>query len=70
MRADSVDVSWDTAKAKWVVRIQAGEEVIRRHFDLTKNADEQALRSAAAQALKDEGYELDSAVIGIQRQAS
>jgi hypothetical protein len=70
MRADSVDVSWDTGKAKWVVRIQAGEEVIRRHCDLTKNADEQALRSAAAQTLKDEGYELDSAVIAVQRQAS
>jgi len=70
MRADNVDVSWDTAKAKWVVRIQAGEEVIRRHCDLTKNADEQALRSAAAQTLKDEGYEADSASIAVQRQAS
>jgi hypothetical protein len=70
MRADNVEISWDPAKAKWMVRIQAGEEVIRRHCDLTKNADEQALRSAAEQALKDEGYELDSAAIAIRRQAS
>jgi hypothetical protein len=70
MHADTVEVSWDTAKAKWMVRIQAGEEVIRRHCDLTKNADEQALRSAAEQTLKDEGYELDSAAIAVRRQAS
>jgi hypothetical protein len=70
MHADTVEVSWDTSKAKWMVRIQAGEEVIRRHCDLTKNADEQALRSAAEQTLKDEGYELDSAAIAVRRQAS
>jgi hypothetical protein len=70
MRADNVEVSWDTGKAKWIVRIQAGEEVIRRHCDLTKNADEQALRSAAEQTLKDEGYEVDSTAIAIRRQAS
>jgi hypothetical protein len=70
MRADNVEVSWDAAKSKWVVRIQAGEEVIRRHCDLAKNADEQALRSAAKQTLKDEGYEPDSSVITIRRLAS
>jgi hypothetical protein len=70
MRADNVEVSWDNAKSKWMVRIQTGEEVIRRPSNLGKNADEQALRSAAEQALKDEGYELDSAVIVIRRQAS
>ncbi len=70
MRADNVEVSWDAAKSKWVVRIKAGEEVIRRHCDLAKNADEQALRSAAEQTLKDEGYEPDSSVITIRRLAS
>jgi hypothetical protein len=70
MRADNVEVSWDAAKSKWMVRIQAGEEVIRRHCDLGKNADEKALRSAAEQTLKDEGYEPDSSVITIRRLAS
>ncbi len=70
MHADSVEVSWDAAKSKWMVRIQAGEEVIRRHCDLAKSADEPALRAAAEQTLKDEGYEPDSAVITVRRLAS
>lgn len=70
MRADNVEVSWDAAKSKWLVRIQAGEEVIRRHCDLAKSADEQALRQAAQQTLKDEGYEPDSVAITIRRMAS
>ncbi len=70
MRADNVEVSWDAAKSKWLVRIQAGEEVIRRHCDLAKSADEQALRQAAQQTLQDEGYEPDSVAITIRRMAS
>jgi hypothetical protein len=53
-----------------VVRIQAGEEVIRRHCNLAQNADEQSLRAAAQQTLKDEGYELDSTAIKVTRLAS
>ena len=67
MRVDSVEVSWDDAKSSWLVRIQTGEEVIRRHCKLSKNADESALRSAAAETLKDEGYEVDGAVVKITR---
>ena len=67
MRADRAEVSWDTSKAKWLVRIQAGDEVIRRPLKLDKNADEQALRSAANQTVSDEGYEADAAQILIQR---
>lgn len=59
MRADRVEVSWETNKSKWLVRIEAGEEVIRRHCDLPQNADEGALRSAAQKTVQDEGYELD-----------
>jgi len=62
MRADSVEVSWDNAKSKWVIRIQTGEEVIRRYAALGKNADEPALRAAAQETLKDEGYEAASAI--------
>ena len=67
MRADRIEVSWDANKSNWVVRIQSGEEVIRRHCDLPRNADEQALRTAAQKTVQDEGYELDSAAVSIQR---
>jgi hypothetical protein len=67
MRADRVEVSWDTGKSKWLVRIQAGDEVICRPFKLDKNANEQQLRSTAQQAVQDEGYEADATQILIQR---
>jgi hypothetical protein len=70
MRADRVEVSWDANKSKWVIRIEAGEAVIRRHCDLPKNADEQALRAAAQQTVQDEGYEPNPGQIGILRVAS
>lgn len=66
MRADNVEVSWDAAKSKWLIRIQAGEEVIRRHCDAAKNADDQTLRAAAQKTVQDEGYELDAAQITIR----
>ena len=70
MRADRVEVSWDTGKSSWLVRIEIGEEVIRRHCKLPQNADEQALRQAAQKTLQDEGYEVDGAALNIKRMAS
>ena len=70
MRADRAEISWDPSKSKWLVRIQSGEEVIRRHCDLSKNADEQALRAAADKTVRDEGYELAPANITIRREQS
>ena len=67
MHADRVEVSWDDGKKKWLVRLQAGEEVIRRHFDRPKNSDEQTLRSAAQQTAQEEGYEPELADIAIRR---
>ncbi|HYL99187.1 MAG TPA: hypothetical protein VEZ90_09550 [Blastocatellia bacterium] len=67
MRPDHVEVSWDAAKSKWLVRIETGGEVIRRHCDAPKNADEQTLRSAAQKTVEDEGYELDRTDISIHR---
>jgi hypothetical protein len=67
MRADLVEVSWDAEKKKWLVRIQAGDEVIRRHSDAPKDADEQALRSAAQKVMRDEGYEPTPAQMTIRR---
>jgi len=67
MRPDRVEVVWDAAKSKWLIRIEAGAEVIRRHCEAPKNADDQALRSAAQKAVEDEGYELDPTSVSIRR---
>ena len=67
MRADRVEVSWDADRSKWLVRIQIGEEVIRRHCDVPKDADELTLRSAAQKSVQDEGYEPDLTNISIRR---
>lgn len=70
MQADRVDISWDQNKSKWQVRIQSGEEVIRRYCDLPKGADDNALRSAAQKTVQDEGYQLDSVDVTIKRSAA
>ena len=57
MRADRVEISWDSEKSNWLIRIEAGEEVVRRHCDLPRNADEATLRTAAQKTVKDEGYD-------------
>ncbi|HTQ60506.1 MAG TPA: hypothetical protein VMI32_09805 [Candidatus Solibacter sp.] len=67
MRADKVEVSWDGGKSDWLVRIQSGEEVIRRHFKAASSADENTLRSKAAETVRDEGYEAAAAAVTIKR---
>jgi hypothetical protein len=67
MRPDRVEVSWDNDKSKWLVRITMGGEVLRRHCDAAKNADEQSLRSAAQDIVRDEGYELNGTELSIRR---
>ncbi len=67
MRADQVELSWDTAKSQWLVRIASGEEVIRRHCKMPKDADEQTLRLAVQKTVQDEGYEADPAQLSIRR---
>jgi hypothetical protein len=67
MRANSTEVSWDSEKSKWQIRITAGEEVIRRYCDLPQAASETELRAAAQKTLTDEGYELDGGAIIIQQ---
>jgi hypothetical protein len=68
MRADRAEVSWDSDKSKWVVRITVGEEVVRRYCELPQNANESDLRAAAQKTLQDEGYEADGAAITVQQQ--
>jgi len=65
MRADRAEVSWDSKKSKWLVRIEMGEEVVRRYCDLPQNADQQALRAAAQKTLQDEGYDAEGVEIAI-----
>lgn len=67
MRADRVELSWDQAKASWLIRIISGEEVIRRHCNLPKDADDKTLLSRAQQEVRDEGYEVDPAEVSIRR---
>ncbi len=67
MRADQVEVSWDPAKNKWLLRIRIGEEVIRRYCDAPKNAEEETLRSVARKTLQDEGYEPDPNELNVRR---
>jgi hypothetical protein len=69
MRADRVEVSWDSSKSKWLARIQSGEEVIRRYCSLPNDADDVSLRSAIMTLVQDEGYEVVAAAILIQRAA-
>jgi len=67
MRSDHVQVSWDATKSKWQIRIENGEEVIRRHCDAPKNAEDQTLRTVAQKTVEGEGYELDLASLSIHR---
>ena len=67
MRADRVEVSWDSQKSQWLVRIVSGEEVLRRHLKLPSSADEQSLRAAAQKTVGDEGYEADPSIVSLQR---
>lgn len=67
MRADRVEVSWDSQKSQWLVRIVNGEEVVRRHLKLPTGADEASLRAAAQRTAQEEGYEVDSSIVSVQR---
>ena len=65
VRADRIEVSWDSEKNKWLVRIQSGEEVIRRYCDLPRDANPEAVRAAAIQTARDEGYEVEPAALAV-----
>ncbi|MBV9501933.1 MAG: hypothetical protein JO138_21390 [Acidobacteriaceae bacterium] len=67
MRADRVEVSWDQAKSKWLVRIEVGGEVIRRHSNDPRDADEPRLRAAAEKTAQEEGYQVESANVIVRR---
>jgi hypothetical protein len=66
MIADRAEISWDTEKSKWLVRIEVGAEVIRRYCKEPKNIDEQRLRATAEKTVADEGYQIDSAKVAVR----
>jgi hypothetical protein len=68
--AQQVEVSWDSQKSQWLVRIQIGEEVIRRHTGASKNADERELRELASKMTHDEGYEIEPSAVTIKPKPS
>jgi len=59
MKADRVEISRDEPGNRWLIRIQVGEEVIRRHCVEPKDAGEAVLRDAAVKTANDEGYTID-----------
>jgi len=63
MKATRVEVSHEKQRKGWLIRIQVGEEVIRRHSDEPANADEVTLKRAATKAASDEGYTVDASDI-------
>ena len=63
MQANRVEVSRDPQGNRWLIRIQVGEEVIRRHCDEANDADETTLRRAAVKIASDEGYAVDPSAI-------
>ena len=68
LKAEKATVNWDPAKKQWHVRVQIGEEVIKRALPKTpQDATEDILRSRAVETAKDEGYDVDAAKVAIQR---
>ncbi|MBV9034468.1 MAG: hypothetical protein JO182_08235 [Acidobacteriaceae bacterium] len=65
MKADRVEVSRDTQNNRWLVRIQVGEEVIRRHCEAPPDADGATLRNLAVQTAADEGYSVDASDVTV-----
>ena len=66
LNADSAQVNWDTQKKHWSVRVKIGEEVIRRPIPkVPQDAGDEVLRSAAVQAAKDDGYQVDPSSVAI-----
>lgn len=68
LKAEKASVTWDADKKVWHVRVQIGEEVIKRPLAKTpQDASEDTLRTKAVETASDEGYEVEPAQIDIRR---
>ncbi len=66
--ATAASVEWDAGKKQWRVRIQFGDEVIKRPLDsFPHDTDEETLRSRTIETAKDEGYAVEAAQIAVVR---
>ncbi len=59
VKVDHAAVNWDAQRQRWLVRLQAGEQVIGRPAPKRVQADDAAPRAVAVQAARDEGCEPD-----------
>jgi hypothetical protein len=66
LHAERAEVTWDSGKSKWLVRIHVGDEVIRRYWKASKDTDPEALRTDAVKTAKDEGYDLAGDKVAVQ----
>ncbi|MGD0299881.1 MAG: hypothetical protein ABSE86_22540 [Bryobacteraceae bacterium] len=65
-QATKATVDWDPNKKQWHVRVQIGEEVIKRPLPKApQDASEDSLRSQAVATAKDEGYSVDPSAVAI-----
>ena len=71
MKADRAEVVWENQKNHWLVRIQVGEEVIRRPVDRKgpgRDAPEADIRTLALRTAQEDGYELEPENVTIRRE--
>ena len=67
-QTSKASVDWDSQKKQWHVRVQVGEEVIKRHLEKTaQDASDETLRSQAVTVAKDEGYDVAPSAVTIVR---
>jgi len=69
-KADKAAVVWDADKKVWRVRIQIGEEVIKRPCSdrkIARDAGDDVLRSAAIETAHADGYDLEPSNVAIER---
>ena len=68
IRANEAKVEWSSEKKQWHVVITVGAEVIKRWMGAQPHeAGDDALRSLAVTAAKDEGYDVEAASVVIAR---
>ena len=66
-KAAQAQVSWDSQKKSWQVRIQIGEEVIKRPAKVAASASDETLRALASTLVQDEGYQIEASQVTIVR---
>jgi hypothetical protein len=68
LKADKAVVNWEPAKKHWVIRLQSGEEVIKRPAPKTpRDANDDLLRTLAISTAREEGFDLDAGSVTVAR---